>query len=64
MQAPEFLGPLALIFLAALGAAYVLHRLRQPSLIVLPWVESETEEIRRTREDGFRRFRAPGAPQA
>jgi CPA2 family monovalent cation:H+ antiporter-2 len=30
----------------------------------LPWVESETEEIRRTREDGFRRFRAPGAPQA
>jgi len=33
MQAPEFLGPLALIFLAALGAAYVLHRLRQPPLI-------------------------------
>jgi CPA2 family monovalent cation:H+ antiporter-2 len=30
----------------------------------LPWVESETEEIRKTREDGFRRFRAPGAPQA
>jgi CPA2 family monovalent cation:H+ antiporter-2 len=29
-----------------------------------PWVESETEEIRRTREDGFRRFRAPGAPGA
>lgn len=25
----------------------------------LPWVESETDEIRRTREDGFRRFRAP-----
>jgi CPA2 family monovalent cation:H+ antiporter-2 len=24
----------------------------------LPWVESETDEIRRTREDGFRRFRA------
>ena len=33
MQAPEFLGPLALIFLAALGAAYVLHRFRQPPLI-------------------------------
>ncbi len=33
MQAPEFLGPLALIFLAALGAAYVLNRLRQPPLI-------------------------------
>ncbi len=33
MQAPEFLGPLALIFLAALGSAYLLHRLRQPPLI-------------------------------
>jgi CPA2 family monovalent cation:H+ antiporter-2 len=33
MQAPEFLGPLALIFLAALGTAYVLHRLHQPPLI-------------------------------
>ena len=33
MQAPEFLGPLALIFLAALGAAFLLHRLRQPPLI-------------------------------
>jgi CPA2 family monovalent cation:H+ antiporter-2 len=33
MQAPEYLGPLALIFLAALGAAYLLHRLRQPPLI-------------------------------
>jgi len=33
MQAPDFLGPLALIFLAALGASYVLHRLRQPPLI-------------------------------
>lgn len=33
MQAPEFVGPLALIFLAALGAAYVLHRLHQPPLI-------------------------------
>ncbi len=33
MQAPEFLGPLALIFLAALGAAYVLNRFRQPPLI-------------------------------
>ncbi len=33
MQAPEFVGPLALIFLAALGTAYVLHRLHQPPLI-------------------------------
>ncbi len=33
MQAPAFLGPLALIFLAALGAAYLLHSLRQPPLI-------------------------------
>ena len=33
MQAPAFLGPLALIFLAALCAAYLLHRLRQPPLI-------------------------------
>jgi monovalent cation:H+ antiporter-2, CPA2 family len=33
MQAPEFIGPLALIFLAALGAAFVLHRLNQPPLI-------------------------------
>ena len=33
MQAPAFLGPLALIFLAALGAAYLLHILRQPPLI-------------------------------
>src|SRR5262245_18290804 len=33
MQAPEFVGPLALIFLVALGTAYVLHRLRQPPLI-------------------------------
>ena len=33
MQAPEFLGPLALIFLAALGAAFVLHRFHQPPLI-------------------------------
>lgn len=33
MQAPEFLGPLALIFLAALGAAFVLNRFRQPPLI-------------------------------
>ena len=33
MPAPAFLGPLALIFLAALGAAYALHRLRQPPLI-------------------------------
>src|SRR5262245_16433536 len=33
MHAPTFLGPLALIFLAALAAAYVLHRLHQPPLI-------------------------------
>jgi CPA2 family monovalent cation:H+ antiporter-2 len=33
MQAPEFLGPLALIFLAALGSAYLLHRVRQPPMI-------------------------------
>ena len=33
MQAPAFLGPLALIFLAALGAAYLLHMVRQPPLI-------------------------------
>jgi CPA2 family monovalent cation:H+ antiporter-2 len=33
MHAPEFLGPFALIFLAALGAAFLLHRLRQPPLI-------------------------------
>ena len=33
MQAPEFLGPLALIFLAALGAAFLLHRLGQPPMI-------------------------------
>ena len=33
MQAPEFLGPLALIFLAALGAAFLMHRLGQPPLI-------------------------------
>ncbi|MGE5413254.1 MAG: cation:proton antiporter [Syntrophomonadaceae bacterium] len=33
MPEPAFLGPLALIFLVALGAAYLLHRLRQPPLI-------------------------------
>src|SRR6266849_6610097 len=33
MSAPGFLGPLALVFLAALAAAYVLNRLRQPPLI-------------------------------
>jgi CPA2 family monovalent cation:H+ antiporter-2 len=33
MHAPAFLGPLALIFLAALGAAFLLHRLKQPPLI-------------------------------
>ncbi len=36
-------------------SARTLRRLGFP----LPWVESETDEIRRTREDGFRRFRAP-----
>lgn len=33
MQAPAFLEPLAIVFLAALVSAYVLHRLRQPPLI-------------------------------
>ena len=33
MAVPSFLVPLALVFLAALAAAYVLNRLRQPSLI-------------------------------
>ncbi len=39
-------------------AGRTLRRLGLP----LPWVESETDEIRRTRHDGFRRFRAPGSP--
>src|SRR6266508_1843886 len=30
---PSFLVPLALVFLAALAAAYILNRLRQPPLI-------------------------------
>jgi K+/H+ antiporter YhaU regulatory subunit KhtT len=38
-------------------AARALRRLGLP----LPWVESETEEIRRVRHDKFRRFRAPEA---
>ena len=33
MHAPAFLEPLAIVFLAALASAYVLHRLRQPPLI-------------------------------
>jgi CPA2 family monovalent cation:H+ antiporter-2 len=38
-------------------AGRALRRLGFP----LPWVESETEEIRQGRHDGFRRFRTPGA---
>jgi len=26
----------------------------------VPWVEAETEELRRARQEGFRRFRRPG----
>jgi monovalent cation:H+ antiporter-2, CPA2 family len=33
VQAPTFLAPLVLVFLAGLAAAYLLHRLRQPALI-------------------------------
>jgi CPA2 family monovalent cation:H+ antiporter-2 len=33
MRTPEFLGPLVLVFLAALASAYLLARLRQPPLI-------------------------------
>src|SRR6266542_1193777 len=33
MHVPAFLAPLAIVFLAALASAYVLHRLRQPPLI-------------------------------
>jgi CPA2 family monovalent cation:H+ antiporter-2 len=33
VHAPAFLEPLAIVFLAALVSAYVLHRLRQPPLI-------------------------------
>ena len=36
-------------------AGRALRRLGFP----LPWVESETDELRRAREDAFRRFRAP-----
>ncbi|HEY7574422.1 MAG TPA: cation:proton antiporter [Thermoanaerobaculia bacterium] len=33
METPAFLGPLALVFLAALATAYFLHRIGQPPLI-------------------------------
>ena len=33
MATPDFLGPLALVFLAALATAYLLHRVGQPPLI-------------------------------
>ena len=33
VHAPAFLAPLAIVFLAALASAYLLHRLRQPPLI-------------------------------
>ncbi len=56
--------------LSALGADEVVAEEFETSLEIsgrtlrrlgfpLPWVESETDEIRRTREDGFRKFRAP-----
>ncbi len=56
--------------LSALGADEVVAEEFETSLEIsgrtlrrlgfpLPWVESETEEIRRTREDAFRRFRSP-----
>ena len=56
--------------LSALGADEVIAEEFETSLEIsgrtlrrlgfpLPWVESETDEIRRTREDSFRRFRAP-----
>ena len=56
--------------LSALGADEVVAEEFETSLEIsgrtlrrlgfpLPWVESETDEIRRTREDAFRRFRAP-----
>ena len=56
--------------LSALGADEVVAEEFETSLEIsgrtlrrlgfpLPWVESETDEIRRTREDSFRRFRAP-----
>ena len=56
--------------LSALGADEVVAEEFETSLEIsgrtlrrlgfpLPWVESETDEIRRSREDAFRRFRAP-----
>ena len=62
--------PARLTDLSALGADEVVAEEFETSLEIsgrtlrrlgfpLPWVESETDEIRRTREDGFRRFRAP-----
>lgn len=56
--------------LSALGADEVVAEEFETSLEIsgrtlrrlgfpLPWVESETDEIRSTREDAFRRFRAP-----
>lgn len=56
--------------LSALGADEVVAEEFETSLEIsgrtlrqlgfpLPWVESETDEIRRTREDAFRKFRAP-----
>ena len=37
-------------------AGRTLRRLGFP----VPWVEAETDELRRTRHDGFRKFRQPG----
>jgi monovalent cation:H+ antiporter-2, CPA2 family len=61
--------------LSALGADEVVAEEFETSLEIsgrtlrrlgfsLPWVESETEGIRRSREDGFRRFRAPDVAAA
>ena len=33
MSSPAFLGPLALVLLAALAAAWLVHRVRQPPLV-------------------------------
>jgi CPA2 family monovalent cation:H+ antiporter-2 len=41
-------------------AGRTLRRLGMP----VPWVESETDEIRRSRHDSFRRFRVPGGPES
>ena len=57
--------------LSALGADEVVAEEFETSLEIagrtlrrlgfsLPWVESETDDIRQARHDGFRRFRAPG----